>query len=353
MMAQPDFDSLHRALKNGEVAPVYYFYGAEDILKEDAIEAVLNRALDPAVRDFNYDQRTLSQQDPDSLHSLLNTLPMMAERRVVVLREVEGARRKAKLKAVLETYLKQPSPDTVLVMVQGAGEAKADAALARGAVAIEFAQLPVGRALRWINHYARNQKCELAPDAASHLLESVGNDLGMLRMELDKISSLAVPQPVTLEFVADIVGVRQGETLPGWRDHVMEGAVARALPMIGPLLNQPGMSGVKMVATLGSSLAGLATARLYFDRGLRNRALQQKVMAMLLSLRPFGLGDWRTESEKWARWAPGWPMEWIRKGVRAALQADQALKNTRISDEQAVVTDLVLQMTEHRWGEAA
>jgi hypothetical protein len=123
--------------------------------------------------------------------------------------------------------------------------------------------------------------------------------------------------------------------------------------MIGPVLDQAGMSGVKMVSTLATSLIGLGMARPYYDRGLRDRGLQQKILSTLFSVRPFGLGDWKVEAEKWARWAPAWPTSRVAAALRSALQADQALKNTRISDEQGVITDLVLQVTEHRWGEAA
>jgi DNA polymerase-3 subunit delta len=352
-MAQPTFESLHRSLKNGELAPVYYFYGSEDVLKEQSIRAVLDAALDPSFRDFNYDQRSAAQLDPETLHSLLNTLPMMADRRVVLLREVEGLKRKAKVKATLEGYLKKPSRDTLLVLLQGSVESKPDPAFVKGTVAVDFVPLSPSLAMRWINHYARQQNLELTAEAVSHLFESVGNDLGLLRMELDKIASLSVEGPVGPDTVAGLVGIRRGETLLSWRDLVLAGSLARALPMIGPVLNQSGMSGVKMVTALATSLIGLGLARPHYDRGLRDRALQQKIFGTIMSVRPFGLGDWRVESERWSRLVAAWPMPRIAAALRAALAADFGLKNTRISDEQGVVTDLVLQITEQRWGEAA
>ena len=353
MMAQHTFESLHRSLKNGELAPAYYFFGSEDVLKDEAVRAILDRALDPSFRDFNYDQRSISQLDPEQLHSLLNTLPMMGERRVVLLREVEALKRKAKVKATLETYLSRPSADTLLIMLQGAAEPKPEPGLSRGTIAIDFSPLSPSLAVRWINHYARQQKVELSPDAATHLFESVGNDLGLLRMELDKIAGLSVEGAVGVDLVAALVGVRRGETLLAWRDLVMKGDPARAVPMIGPVLDQSGMSGVKMVSTLATSIIGLGLARPHYDRGLRDRALQQKILNTLFSVRPFGLGDWKVESDKWAQWVPAWPSARIGVALRAALKADQALKNTRVSDERSVLTDLVLQATEHRWGEAA
>lgn len=353
VMVSPTFDTLHRAIKKGEFSPVYYFYGEEDVLKDEAVQLVVGRALDPSLRDFNYDQRSVSQLDAESLHALLNTLPMMAERRVVVLRDLEGLRRKTKVKAVLDTYLAKPSPDTVLLLVQGSTDTKADPTLARGSLTIEFTPLPPERAIRWIAHHAGGLGLTLAPEATTHLFEAVGNDLGMLRMELDKIASLSIDGPVGVDQVAALVGVRRGETLISWRDLVMEGSAVRALPMTGPVLEQSGMSGVKMVAALGAALTGMGLTRAILERSPHQGGLQQKIMTTLLRIRPFGLPEWRAEAEKWARWAPLWPDLRVRDGLRAALAADRALKNTRISDERGVVTDLVLRLTEHRWGEAA
>ena len=87
-MAAHSLDALLRSLKKGDLAPVYYFHGPEDVLKDEAIRAILDQALDPGMRDFNFDQRSAGQVDPEELHSLCNTLPMLADRRAVVLRDV-------------------------------------------------------------------------------------------------------------------------------------------------------------------------------------------------------------------------------------------------------------------------
>ena len=70
---------------------------------------------------------------------------MMAERRVVVLRDVEGAKRKPKLRAALLRYLGRPAPETVLVLVQGAGEETEDKEIVRQSSAVGARAAP-GRA---------------------------------------------------------------------------------------------------------------------------------------------------------------------------------------------------------------
>ena len=352
-MASLTADDLTRALKSGELQPVYYLHGSEDVLKEDAVKDLLDRALDPSLRDFNFDQRSVVQLDPEALHSLLETLPMMAERRVVVLKDMEQMKRKAKVKALLEKYLERPSPDTVLVMVHNSGDEKPEPALLRLSTAVEFTPLTAERVLKWIAHQGKQLGVTLTPEAAQHLVDSVGQDLGLLRTELAKMSGLAGDSALDIDDVVGLVGIRRGETVPALRDHVMAGEGGKAVAMLGGLLEQSGMTGVKIAATLGTALIGVGLARTHYDKGIRDRALAPKLLGTLYSVKPYGLGDWRQEADRWAKWAPRWPLSRIRSALRAVLAADRMLKNTRVSEDRGLLLDLVLQLTEQRKGEAA
>ena len=141
-MPPQTYDALLRSLPKGELAPVYYLHGPEDILKDEAIQAIVDRVLDPALRDFNFDQRSAGQLDPEAIFSLCTTLPMMADRRVVVLREVEGWKRKPKTRAAFLAYLQRPAQETVVILVQSAAEESEDRDLVRGAFAVACEPLP-------------------------------------------------------------------------------------------------------------------------------------------------------------------------------------------------------------------
>jgi len=98
---------LRDAIKGGSFDPAYYIVGEDEFQKEDAITQLIDAALDPAVADFNLDIRRASDLSGESLGVLLGTPPMMAERRVVVLRDVAGLKKDAQ--RVLEQYLKVPA----------------------------------------------------------------------------------------------------------------------------------------------------------------------------------------------------------------------------------------------------
>src|SRR5262245_36737442 len=104
-----DAKALRTAIKDGSFAPVYYFHGEDDYVKEDELRRVIDAAIDPATRDFNFEQLRAAEVDAETLGSLVSTPPMMAERRVVVLRDV-GALKKA-AREMLDKYLKNPAPD--------------------------------------------------------------------------------------------------------------------------------------------------------------------------------------------------------------------------------------------------
>lgn len=343
-MPEQTFDATLRALKKGDVAPVYYLVGAEDLLKLDLVREISDRVLDPSLRDFNFDQRTATSLDPEELSTLLNTLPMMADRRVVVLRDVEGWQKKSRGRAELLRYLAKPAAETVLVLVQGGADPEPETEFAKLATTVRCAPLPPERVLRWLAHRSEQLGITLQPDAAEHLLHAVGSDLTALDAELAKLASLAPGTPLTRELVGDLVGVRHGETMYDWRDAVFDDVTGRALTLLGPVLDQSGISGVKLVSLLGTTLSGVSLARAHRDKGTRGGALEGAIFRSLLASRPFGLPEWKTEAARWARWSERWPAPRLGAAIRATLATDQALKSTTLTEERALLGELVMRL---------
>src|SRR5881392_2175531 len=208
-MAALTLDVLLRSLKKGAriSEPVYLLYGDEDVLKDEAIRALVDTAVGSS-RDFNLDVRFAPDLTPESFHALVNTPPMLEERRAVVLRGVEQlGKRKTKLRDEVVRYLASPNPTTLLVLVVAAGE-EADADLVRASTAVELEPLSAERVPRWMHHRATTLGITLAAEAAELLLKAVGNDLTTLSRELEKLASLTAGtgRPVTAEDVSSLVG---------------------------------------------------------------------------------------------------------------------------------------------------
>src|SRR5207245_239072 len=253
------FDALLQSLKQRAPDPVYYLHGEEDVLKDEAVRALLERAVDPTARDFNIDQRTIADLDPEAFNALVNTPPMLTATRAVVLRGMEQLRKTAKVRQELLRYVDSPNPTTVLVLVHGTAETP-DAELVRRATAVEVVPLPPARVERWMTPRAKQLGLTLTPEARELLLASVGTDLSGLARELEKLAPLCAGRPATRDEVAALVGVRRGETLQDFVDAALERRAADAARLVEPVLEQAGMSGVRMLSALGTALVGTALA---------------------------------------------------------------------------------------------
>src|ERR1051325_3711969 len=356
------FDALLRSLKQGASDPVYYLHGDEDVLKDEAVRALVERAVDPAARDFNVDQRNAPELDAEAFHALVNTPPMLAATRAVVVRGLDQLKKTAKLRQELLRYLESPNPTTLLVLVQAAGEPPdppAVVVLLRGAggppapelvrrtPAVAVEPLPPARVERWMAHRARQLSLTLAPEAGALLLDAVGSDLAALARELEKLAALAggASRPATREDVAALVGVRRGETLQDLVDAALERRAADAAPLVAPVLEQAGMSGVRMLTALGTHLVGTALARAELDQGPPPARLEALLLSHLRAARPYGLGSWEGTAARWARWAGRWSARELERALRLARDADQALKSSTLTDEAGTIAQLVLSLS--------
>ncbi len=343
-MPSQTFDALRRALKRGELAPAYYLHGPEDLLKDEVARAVLDQALDPSLRDFNFDQGSAASLDPEAVYALCNTPPMMADRRVVLIRDVEAWKRKTKVRATLLKCLERPSPHAVVLLVQGAAEAAEDKELAARATSVACDPLPPDRAARWLAHRGTSRGVSFAPGAAEHLVRIVGAELGPLAAEMEKLAAVSAGEPVTVEQVSALVGVRRGETVYDWRDAVLDGDAGRAATLLGLVLQQSGATGVRLVTLLGTTVIGVGVVRAAYDRGARGSRLQDAAFQLQRRARVYGLLPWQEEARRWAAWAPRWPAERVRAAVRLLVEADTALKGTTLSDERGIVLDLSMRL---------
>ena len=332
---------LPAALAKGSIAPVWLVAGHESMLRDEAVATITDAVLDPSTRDFNLDIHSANQLTADALAGACATLPMMAERRVVVLRDLEAWKRKSKARQSALDYLQKPAVETVLILVQG-GDDKPDPDFAKVSQVVDCST-PTGDALdAWLEGRLQAAGVKVTPAAREHLLRATIGDLGLLASEVGKLAGLGGGEAIDIDTVADLVGIRSGETVDDWRDAILADDTARALSLLPRVLEQSGVSGVRLVFVLGASLLAMRYARVASDsRNLKGRALSEAVKKLCFETRPL-VGSYGPFAERVAAEVKRWPEERTAEGVRATLAADVALKSTTISDEQGILTDLIL-----------
>ncbi len=340
-MASAGEKALHTALKKRVFEPVYLFHGEDDFLKDARTRELVDAAVDPATRDFNLELRRGGELDAETLDALLGTPPMLAERRVVVVREVDKLKKDAR--ALLMKYLSRPAPDTILVLVAPAG-AKSDKALADRATAVEFAPLTGDRLPKWIVYHAESVLGRrITPDAVALLVEAVGADLSQLAVELEKLASFA-PGEIDERAVAEVVGVRRGESLGALLDAVGAKDATTALALIPGVLLQPKTSAVSIVMNLTTQTLAMAYGAAARATGIPSRALFDEYMSLLKESGAFPGRPWGEAVTAWARNTDRWSVSELDTALHALLSADEALKETRLSSDEQLLTSLVLSL---------
>ena len=338
-MASVGEKALHAALKSRAFAPVYFFHGEDDYLKDARTRDLVEAAVDPATRDFNLEMRRGNDLDAEMLDALLGTPPLLAERRVVVIRDVDKLKKDAR--ALLLRYLDRPAHDTVLVLVAPAG-AKADKPLAERTVAVEFAPLTGDRLPKWVAYHVDTVLGRsITPDAIALLVEAAGSDLAQIAVELEKLASFT-PGTIDEQAVTAVVGVRRSESLGALLDAIAAKDTSVALALLPGVLQQPKTSAVSIVIFLTTQMLAMAYGAAARATGTPSRALFNEYMTLLKESGAFPGRPWGEAVTAWARNTDRWSVSELDAALTALLSTDAALKETRLSSDEQLLTSLVL-----------
>jgi DNA polymerase-3 subunit delta len=342
-MSATALKTMRDALKRGVFDGAYYICGEDDFQKEDAVRQLIAAAIEPAMRDFNMEVRRAQDFDAKALDAALSAVPIMADRRVVLIKDASALRKDAR--KVLDRYLEKPEPDVMLLLVEASG-GKTDAELARNSTPLEFDSLSADRIPKWITHYASTAfQTRITPEAAELLQGAVGTDLHQLTGELDKLASYTNGREIGEEDVSAVVGVRRGETMADFLDQVAARNAARALELVPLILSQPKTSAVSVIMALATQTMALSWGRARLDEGLSQSRLQNEYFNLLKqSGSAFTGRPWGSAAAAWSNATSRWTARSLDRALTALLDADVALKESRVSSEEQVLATLVLSM---------
>jgi DNA polymerase III subunit delta len=337
--------ALRKGIRDRSFERVYYFRGDDDFLKEGTARELIAAVLDPATRDFNLELLRGDETNPEALDTALSTPPMFADRRMVVVRDVHALKKDAR--STLERYLRQPASDTVLLLVDPAGE-KDDRLIGDAAFVVEFAPLSDERIPAWIAHYATNTLGVTISDSAARLLhDAAGSELATLASELDKLASYAEGGTINDDAVRAVVGVRSGETLADLLDAVADRNARRAVALVPVVLSQAKANVVTVIMALATQMSAVAWGRASRDRGVPSAGIERGFYSLLKEGKAYPGRAWKDAVTCWHRATQRWTSAELDHALSELLTADIAAKEARVSSEEQLLTSLVLSLCAH------
>jgi DNA polymerase-3 subunit delta len=199
---------------------------------------------------------------------------------------------------------------------------------------------------KWIEHHATSVLgTAISPGAVSLLHECVGNDLPALIAELDKLASYTSGGQIDERAVTAVVGARQGETMSGLLDAVLDRDARRALGILGPVLSQPKTSAVTIVMALATQTMAVAWARALRDRGTPMGQMYNELFGLLKeSGGAFTGRSWGDAVKAWTRAVERWTTPDLEQALDRLLEADAALKESRLSSDEQLLATLIFSL---------
>jgi DNA polymerase-3 subunit delta len=226
------YEAIEKSWAKGDAKPVYVFHGEEDFLRTELLHELPAMFLpDEGTRSFNYDLLYGSEVSLKDVISIAQGYPVMADRRVVIVRDAEkivkvkaatksgGSSKKAKesQEDPLLAYLKNPNLETILIFdmqKMGPRNQSPFKELSTKAECVEFLVMKDAAVVQWVRKRATVLGRSLSESAARLMVAHLGTSLRVHANELDKLvtftdveDKVKVSVEITEKDVERVVGV--------------------------------------------------------------------------------------------------------------------------------------------------
>lgn len=213
-------------------SPAVLLYGDEPFLMDTRIDKIVSRTLAGGKEDFDFEQLNGDDASINRLVASANTLPFIAETRVVVANQPAFLHKnlaKADERLWL-SYLHDPNPTCILI-VKHVTDKKPGVLLKKMIECMDatLCEKPTGRALEeWAEKYCRKSGKILDRAALSYLASrEATRPLGELANELEKVMLYSVGETVSAADLKMVMTPHQEARIFDLIDDVLSGHVER------------------------------------------------------------------------------------------------------------------------------
>jgi len=259
-------EEFNRAVEKGELAPLYLLFGDEPYLVERGVKKLLERAVDPGFRDFNLNVFYGNECKGDEVFGAAQTLPMFADRRVVLVKK--GGELSAGAMEILLSYLQDPSPGTCLILQAEKvdGRKKFFAEFKKRGEVVEFKRPYENQLGPYVRDEVRAAGKKIDGAAAELLAYLVGNNLQELVSQIEKLCIYCGKNDlIGVADVKAIVSDTKVESVFEFTDALGAKDLAKALRMLTTLL-QDGEAPLRVLGAVARHYRQLWQVRELLDR---------------------------------------------------------------------------------------
>jgi DNA polymerase III subunit delta len=210
------------AVRKGKRFDVLLLKGTEEFLLRSALKTFLAAVVKPEAEAFDFMELRSQEVDGETLWNALTTLPLLAEKRIVVL-ELTGEPKAATGEA-LKAYLSRPSSTTTLVLILIV-ENKNDLSGVTWPPAVtqvEFLELGERERLAWARQYLTEIGKKMGEDALEYLIDTSSKSLADIAAKINHAAMFIGSDPeINVQVLQQVSGVTSEYTVFQLEDAIL------------------------------------------------------------------------------------------------------------------------------------
>lgn len=309
-------------IKTGQFHNIYLLFGTESYLIKQYRDK-LKEALIAGGNTMNYHYYEGKDINIPEIIDLAETLPFLAERRVIILENSELFKKGGE---ELSEYFKNVCDSTFFIITDKEIDkrSKLYKQIGKSGLAVEFGTPDEKTLLRWVGSLLKKEGFRITESDVIYLLDKIGTDMGNIKSELDKLFCFCMGNDIITRADIDEICIRQVnnqifDMINAVADKKQKVAMEYYYDLLA--LKEPPMKILSLVSRQFNLLMQVKELK---AKGLDNRRIGERI-----GLPPFIATKYMTQCGKFK-------MSELRGAVEACVEADEAVKTGRMNDVMSV-----------------
>ena len=330
---------LKLALRDKNPGRLYFFYGEEVFLLHHYLDQLKRKTVDELTESFNYHKLNSETFDMQSFADAVENLPMMAERTMVQVDDVDIFKLSENDRNHMTELLADIPDYCTVVFTYITVEFKPDKrlkklwdAVDKNGTLVEFAQQSQKDLIAWITrHFAAYDK-RISTDLCAYLIDLTGGMMTDLKSEIDKISAYSGAPTIVKEDIDAVTEPILDAVVFQMTDLLAAGNYGGALLKLQQLFKMQ-QEPIAILGAVGSHFRRLGTARTVLDSGRGSGDLMKLC----------GLSDYPARKTMDA--ARRFSAAFCAKSAELVIETDYRMK-TSYDDSERLLELLILQLAQ-------
>lgn len=285
---QTGVDKIIGDWKKGKFHPVYWLEGEEGYFIDQITDFAEHHILSPDEASFNLTVFYGREASWSDVINACRRYPMFSEKQVVMIKEAQFMKDYEKL----ELYIENPLLSTVFVVAfkdkKVDGRSKFAGFLKKKTEVLTTKKIPDHQLQEWTNQLINNKGFVITPKALALMVDHLGNDLGRISNEIDKlIVNLKDRREIREEDIEKFIGVSREYNVFELQNAISKKDLSKAMQIIEYFRQNPKAGPIQLL--LPSLYSFFSKVYMLFSFS----GSDEKTLAMSIGVAPYFLKDYK------------------------------------------------------------